>query len=102
MHWNGSLIPEPRIPEQCNPARFEVTRKGTPDPVNSVYYVVDMVYDQYARIALQRLASLYRGFGQSTKADHIEWLLDATKQDHFSFMDVKYPKKRQTLKGRGL
>jgi hypothetical protein len=87
-----SQIPEQ--PNRSNPSRFEVKRQG-PDPDGSIYYVVDIVYDQYARVAMQRLASLYRNFHQREKAEHIEWLLDKTKESHFSFIDAKYPKRKK-------
>lgn len=64
------------------PDRYVVDRKGSPDPAESEYYVLDVVHDRHARAVLGRLVAYYRQFGQQVAADELEALLDVTSQAH--------------------
>ena len=64
------------------PDRYEVDRKGTPDPSGSEYYVLDVVHDRHARVVLGRLVNYYRQHGQQVAADELVSFLDATVDAH--------------------
>lgn len=68
------------------PDRYLVDRRGTPDPESSQYYVLDVIHDLDARIALWFLVNRYRNptrraglDGPSVKADELERLLNDTE-----------------------
>lgn len=65
--------------KDAKPERFMVDRRGTPDPVDSEYFVLDVVYDMDARVALRQLVSKYRYYGPSSRADELEQLLNETE-----------------------
>lgn len=62
------------------PERYEIHRRGTPDPDNSALVVLDVVNDFCARVALRMLVRSYRTMGRDGPADTLEALL-ATTQD---------------------
>lgn len=64
------------------PARYVVGRRGTPDPANSQYYVLDVVNDYQARAQLRGLVRAYRLYGSSVAADELEQLLEGTADLH--------------------
>ena len=61
------------------PERYEVTRRGTPDPEGAAYYVLDHAHDYQARIALRMLVRNYRQSGQHTQADELELALERSE-----------------------
>ena len=63
-------------------------RKGTADPANSQYYVLDVVNDYQARAQLRGLVRAYRLYGSSVAADELEKLLDGTVDAHRQTMLV--------------
>jgi hypothetical protein len=68
------------VAKEALPARYIVDRRGTPDPVDSEYYVLDVMHDFEARVALRGLVRKYRYYGPSVKADELEKLLNDTDQ----------------------
>jgi hypothetical protein len=64
------------------PQRYYVGRRGTPDPANSSYYVLDVVNDRLARSQLRGLVRAYRLYGSSIAADELEELLNDTQPAH--------------------
>lgn len=63
-------------PKDALPDRYVVDRRGTPDPEASRYYVLDVVHDMEARVALRGLVNKYRFDGPSVRADELEGLLN--------------------------
>jgi hypothetical protein len=86
------------------PERYVVDRIGTPDPTESQYYVVDIVTDTDARVALQRLARDYRTTGQHVRADELAKALDDTADAHVQVLrrrvDWKSPNKKTRQRAR--
>jgi hypothetical protein len=81
--------------KEAFPDRYTVDRRGTPDPDNSVYYVLDVVNDLEARITLTRLVRSYRVLGASIKADELESLLDRTKDAFAASVEARNPTQRK-------
>ena len=65
------------------PERYVVDRRGSPDPKDSSYFVLDVVHDMQARVVLRMLVRSYRHPGPSVRADELEQLLDQT-EEHFA------------------
>lgn len=61
------------------PGRYEVTRRGTPDPEGADYYVIDHAHDYQARIVLRMLVRNYRQAGMHTQADELELALERSE-----------------------
>lgn len=70
------------MPKDALPDRYVVDRKGSPDPADAQYYVLDVVHDRHARVVLGRLLAYYRVFGQQVAADELEKLLNSTVDIH--------------------
>lgn len=64
---------------RATPDRYEISRRGTPDPDGSRYVVLDVVHDWSARVAMRRLVRLYEIQGALTHAQDLERFLDATE-----------------------
>lgn len=64
------------------PDRYLVDRVGTPDPADATYYVLDLVHDTGARVALRRLVRDYRSHGRHVQADELEKALDDSAEAH--------------------
>lgn len=74
------------VAQQALPDRYEVHRRGTPDPATARYYVLDMANDFAARVALRTLVRGYRLVGRSAAAHELEEALDATQHDFADLM----------------
>ena len=74
-------------PKDALPDRYVVDRKGSPDPTESQYYVLDVVHDRHARAVLGKLVAYYRQFGQQVAADELEALLGMTTQAHIAVIE---------------
>lgn len=85
--------------KDAKPDRYRVERFGTPDPLISEYYVLDVVHDMDARVALRGLVNKYRFNGPSVKADELEQLLNETDK---AFGDlIRSRQQQQTPAKRG-
>lgn len=83
------------------PIRYVVDRKGTPDPTDSQYYVLDMVHDTAARALLRRLVRDYRSHGQHVRADELEKALDDTAEAHVQALQQLAPKGKWPASKKG-
>lgn len=73
------------------PSRYEVDRRGTPDPPNCDYYVLDAVNDYQARYCLRMYVNALRNKGNHTRAEEIEAGLAASSDAHQKAMSVNNP-----------
>lgn len=80
------------------PDRYLVDRVGTPDPESSRYYVIDVMHDLDARVALRQLINKYRHRGPSVRADELETLLDETDKP---FGELIQARSNQSVAKRG-
>lgn len=87
--------------KSATPARYEVDRRGTPDPESSEYYVLDVVNDYQARAQLRGLVRAYRLYGSSVAADELEQLLDRTAPIHAAIVEARQEQLKKTKKSRG-
>jgi hypothetical protein len=62
--------------------RYEVSVRGTPDPPNSEYWVLDIANDYEARVALWFLVRGYRLASRHTVADELEKALKDSDAAH--------------------
>lgn len=76
---------------QALPSRYEVERRGTPDPPNCDYYVLDAVHEYEARYILWMYVNALRKRGNTTKADEIAAGLTASKDAHEKAMSANNP-----------
>lgn len=74
------------------PIRYVVDRKGTPDPIDSEYYVLEIVHDPAARVLLRRLVRDYRSHGQHVRAEELAKALDETAEAHIQALQRLAPK----------
>lgn len=81
------------------PDRYQVDRRGTPDPNDSAYYVLDVVHDLDARVVLWLLVRRYRYYGPSSRADELEQLLKET--DEACTRNIRARNEMLTEKKRG-
>lgn len=79
------------MPKPAIPNRYEVERRGTPDPPDCDYYVLDAVYDYQARYCLRMYVNALRNKGNTTKADEIEAGLAASADAHQKAMSANNP-----------
>lgn len=77
--------------KQALPSRYEVERRGTPDPPGVDYYVLDAVHDYEARYCLRMYVNALRKRGKTTQADEIEAGLTASKDAHQKAMSANNP-----------
>lgn len=82
----------------ATPERYLVDRIGTPDPPSSAYYVLDVVNDITARVALAQLGNLYRRNGQQVRADEAFQTLHDTQDAHRAIVEARNPKKKKSSK----
>lgn len=75
------------------PIRYLVDRTGTSDPPAATYYVLDVVHDFDARVALQMLVRFYRGRDMDVRADELQGLLRDTVEAHRQFVIRTNPKR---------
>lgn len=66
----------------AHPDRYTVDRIGTPDPSASAYYVLDLVHDFDARVAVAGLIRHYEMRGFDQKAAQAKQALEETKEAH--------------------
>lgn len=67
---------------QALPSRYEVERRGTPDPPDCDYYVLDAVHDYEARYMLRMYVNALRTKGKTDRADELEAGLNASRDAH--------------------
>lgn len=87
--------------KEALPPRYTVDRKGVSDPEAAEYYVLDVVHDRHARVALARLASLYRQYGQETAAEEAFDLLNRTSAAHQKVVEDLYEAKNRQASATG-
>lgn len=97
---HAHLVTDSPVLRDATPARFKVGRRGTPDPENSRYYVLDVVNDYQARAQLQGLIRAYRLYGSSVAADELEKLLADTLQDHKAMVAARLARASKKLGGK--
>lgn len=73
------------------PSRYEVTRRGTPDPPDCQYFVLDAVYDYEARYILRMYINALRSRGKLDRANELEAGLDASRDAHQKAMSANNP-----------
>lgn len=83
------------------PDRYVVDRRGTPDPDESAYYVLDVVHDIDARVVLWMLVRKLRYYGPSSRADELEHLLEQTKEASTRVIQARTQAKVEHKRGRG-
>lgn len=83
------------------PVRYVVDRKGTPDPADAEYYVIDLVHDAQARVTLRRLVRDYRGHALHVRADELEKALEATAEAHVQALQQLAPKGKWPASKKG-
>ena len=90
------------MPESnAKPDRYVVSRNGTPDPGDSLYYVLDVVHDFEARIVLRKLVRAYRRHGLTVAGDELERFLNETNNAFMNVVMSKNPtKKKKAAKER--
>jgi hypothetical protein len=88
------------VTHQVLPDRYEVTRRGTPDPDASQYFVVDVVHDWSARVALQRLVALYLMQGLTIHAQELQQFLDSTKDAAVRVIAAQQPEQPSKRRAR--
>lgn len=87
------------MPKDATPDRYVVDKTGTPDPARAEYYVLDVVHDFEARVALRGLVRNYRRLQMHVRADELERLLEQTQDAHQAVCEARNPKaKRATRK----
>lgn len=82
------------------PDRYEVSRRGTPDPDNSRYVVLDVVNNWPARAAVQRLANLYLLAGAPMQAQELERHLADTQEAAVEVIKASRPESPKSKSGR--
>lgn len=73
------------------PSRYEVTRRGTPDPPDVQYVVLDVVYDYEARYLTRMYVNALRAKRKTTQADEIEAALNSSRDAHQKAMSANNP-----------
>lgn len=73
------------------PSRYEVTKRGTPDPPDCQYVVLDTVYDFEARVKVRGYINALRIRGKSDRADELEAGLELSKDAHRKAMSANNP-----------
>ena len=86
------------MPKEAKPDRYTVDRVGTPDPARSEYYVLDVVHDFEARVALRGLARRYRRLELNVRADELDRLLDDTESTFRAIVEARNPKQKKASK----
>lgn len=78
------------MPKSAKPDRYIVDRVGSPDPVTSEYYVLDVTNDRHARTVLGLLIRYYRQYGQQLAADEVEQVLSDTQAAHTKIIQDRF------------
>lgn len=78
------------------PSRYEVTRRGTPDPPDCQYVVLDVVHDYEARYLVRMYVNALRSKGKKDRADELEAGLDLSRDAHRKAMSVNNPPPKKT------
>lgn len=84
--------------KNAKPDRYQVDRVGTPDPPTTEYYVLDIVNDVEARVALAWLGTRYARAGQKVRADEAHQALHDTQEAHRAVMEARNPKQKKATK----
>lgn len=84
------------VPKDAKPARYVVDRVGTPDPANSQYFVMDIVNDFDARVAVARLGAYYRQRGKEQLSKEVFDALEETKAAHQAHVESLNPKQKKS------
>lgn len=83
--------------KDAKPDRYVVERRGSPDPQDSEYYVLDLVHDHFAREVAWMLVRKYRSAsnGTSVRADELEKLLNDTNEPFIRNIEARNPGKNR-------
>lgn len=73
------------------PNRYEVTKRGTPDPPDCQYLVLDLVHDFEARYLTWMYCKALRAKGKTDRADELEAGLFSSKDAHQKAMSANNP-----------
>ena len=65
---------------------------GTPDPPNAAYFILDVVNDFEARVAVAKLANSYDRIEQGVRAEECRQLLADTQGAHRLVCEARNPK----------
>jgi len=84
----------------AKPERYRVDRLGTPDPPSSEYYVLDIVNDVDARVALAILGTRYERAGQMVRAEEAREALHSTLAKHRGVIEARNPKQKKATKAQ--
>ncbi len=83
--------------KDAKPDRYVVEQRGTQtDPDSAQYYVLDVVHDFEARVALAKLANNYERAGAKVKAEEARQLLADTTEPHRLAVEAKNPKTKSS------
>lgn len=77
--------------KQALPSRYEVERRGTPDPEAAEYVVLDVVHDYEARYLVRMYINALRSKGRTDRANELEAGLAACKDAHQKAMSANNP-----------
>lgn len=73
------------------PSRYEVAKRGTPDPPEAQYVVLDVVHDYEARYLVRMYINALRTKGKRDRADELEAGLDTSRDAHQKAMSANNP-----------
>ena len=96
----GTLV---AVSHRTFPIQYEVTRRGSdPAPPDATYFVLDIVNDVDARVALRFLVNGYRRYGRVVAADVLEKALNETEEAVQRVIALRNSKvKEKVITGRG-
>lgn len=77
------------------PERYEVGKRGTPDPPRAQYYVFNFVHDFEARVTLQHHVHNLRARGRTEEADALHAALAESQQAHHDYLADLYERRRK-------
>lgn len=80
--------------KQAVPAHYTVEKIGSPDPVPSEYFVLNVGQDPIAREALAYLGNKYRQNNRMQLSQECFDLLDSTREAFAEVMARRQPKKK--------
>jgi hypothetical protein len=80
------------------PDRYEVSRRGTPDPASSRYLVLDLVNDFHARVAAANFVRNQRQWGSQVLADEIDAALKETQPAFVAIIEARNARLKKDVK----
>lgn len=81
------------------PENFKVDKIGGL-PATGQYFVLDLVHDFEARVALAKLGTNYERIGQPVRAQEARRALDASVDAHAAAMEARNPKSKKKASGK--